>query len=687
MPTLPALAPAEVKALLRSAAALREGLPGSTAEAAALVLLARRLSESLDLDRVAALVVSQAIEQFGASGAVLELVDDDDLVAVAVTGTGCPPVGQRIPLHRSLAGLALARRGAILSGEARAARGNRARTPVTDTPPNAVAVPVQTGGTIFGALLLHRPPERPFTPAELRKLAALAEDAGIALDNGRRLELHAVEEASAALTRVAHGSPRISVAGEAIARIVERAVGAEGVALGLTRPGDTTVNWIAARGALHEWMGRHGAPVAPTGSEDAVAHVPLVSGENRVIGVLALSTTRARYPAAARRLARLAGPVSVALELIAHAEQDHDRLEREQLLASALATMDQPVLILSLARRVRYANGAALREYGYSAEELGAMEFDTLVDSAVPARRVERSRVEIPGSTWVAEHVHRRRDGSCFPVSVMFSYIRDDAGDVCGQVLHLRNLSEERRVEAQLRDSEQLAALGELVAGVAHEVNNPLAGISALAELLSSEPLSPEQLESARLIKREADRAAGVIRDLLTFARRQGPSRAPVDLAEVVRLAARLRAHSLRAADVALELDFDPRTPPVLGDAARLQQVVLNLIINAEHALRDVAVRRLVIRAAPATAAADGVMLTIVDTGSGMTEEVRRRAFEPFFTTKPAGHGTGLGLSVSYGIIRAHDGTITVESEPGRGASFTIVLPAARDALSGPSLP
>jgi signal transduction histidine kinase len=162
--------------------------------------------------------------------------------------------------------------------------------------------------------------------------------------------------------------------------------------------------------------------------------------------------------------------------------------------------------------------------------------------------------------------------------------------------------------------------------------------------------------------------------------------RAPVDLDEVIRLAARLRTHSLRAADVSLELDLDSRTPPVLGDAAQLQQVVLNLIINAEHALRDAACRRLTIRTAPAGAAPERVVLTVADSGVGMAEDVRRRAFEPFFTTKPAGQGTGLGLSVSFGIIRAHEGAITVESEPGRGATFTIVLPAARDTPSGPSV-
>jgi PAS domain S-box-containing protein len=353
------------------------------------------------------------------------------------------------------------------------------------------------------------------------------------------------------------------------------------------------------------------------------------------------------------------------------------------MLATALATMDQPVFVLSLDRRVLYANDAAVREYGYTLDELTTMTVDTLVASAVPLRATD-DLSRTPANVVVAEHVHRRRDGSQFPATVALSFIRQDNGAPIGQVLSVRNLTDERRIAEQLRQSEKLAALGELVAGVAHELNNPLAGISAFAQLLLEEDLNADQRESARLIKREADRAVGVIRDLLLFSRKAGPSSTPVDLNSLVQLTLRLRAYSLRSSGVEVVTNLDPALPEIAGDDQKLQQVVLNLVVNAEYAMRRTPSKRLVV-----TTAHEGnsIVFEISDTGAGMSEETLQRAFEPFFTTKPAGEGTGLGLSVSYGIIEAHQGTISVESTPERGTTFRITLPIsqARSELRGKS--
>lgn len=413
--------------------------------------------------------------------------------------------------------------------------------------------------------------------------------------------------------------------------------------------------------------------------------IPLLS-KNKCIGALMIcSTPQRRFDHRDEALVvSLATHAAVAINnarayesqrthRLLHAERDRARLDREDLLVSALATMDQPVFILGLDRRIRYANLAAAKEYGCSTDELAVLSMDDLVASTVPARRIEAPDT-IPGSTWIAEHVHQRRDGSRFPAAVVISYIRDQSGEPVGQVLNVRNLAEERRVEEKLRQSEKLAAVGELVAGVAHEINNPLAGISAFSQLLLDETLPDGQRESVRIIKQEADRATAIIRDLLTFARKSGPDRTPVDLNEVVRLATRLRAFNLRSTEVTLECDLDPAIPLVLGDAPRLQQVVLNLIVNAEHAMRGSSLRRLTIRTA---AHGREVVLAISDTGTGMSEETRQRVFEPFFTTKSPGEGTGLGLSVSYGIIHGHGGSIVVETEAGTGTTFMVALPAA----------
>jgi PAS domain S-box-containing protein len=426
------------------------------------------------------------------------------------------------------------------------------------------------------------------------------------------------------------------------------------------------------------------AMAAPPASELAA---PIVHGERPLGVVIVQSTHRDAFSAEDVELmsiiARQAGAAIDNARLFEAQRTEREMAEaavramraaheRERMLATALATMDQPVFVLSLDRRVLYANAAAVREYGYALDELTSMSIDELVASAVAMRPGEEIAGTAPNVV-VAEHVHRRRDGSQFPAAVALDFIRQDTGAPIGHVLSVRNLTSERRIAEQLRQSEKLAALGELVAGVAHELNNPLAGISAFAQLLLEEPLDDDQRESARLIKREADRAVGVIRDLLLFSRKTGPTNAPVDLNALIELTLRLRAYSLRSSGVDIETHLDRDLPEIAGDDQKLQQVILNLIVNAEYAMRRSTTRRLVIRTARE---ADTAVAEVSDTGTGMSEETLQRVFEPFFTTKPPGEGTGLGLSVSYGIVEAHGGTIGVASIPGRGTTFRMMLPA-----------
>jgi two-component system NtrC family sensor kinase len=236
----------------------------------------------------------------------------------------------------------------------------------------------------------------------------------------------------------------------------------------------------------------------------------------------------------------------------------------------------------------------------------------------------------------------------------------------------------------QLRQSEKLAALGELVAGVAHEVNNPLTGISAFAQLLLEDDLSEEQRESVSLMKREADRAVSVIRDLLAFARKTGPRSVVVDMNDLLEQTLRLRAYGMRSTGVTLETQLDPALTRVRGDDRQLQQVLLNLIVNAEHAMASTSIRQLTVITRNE---GSRVVIEIRDTGTGMTPEVQKRIFEPFFTTKPEGTGTGLGLSVSYGILQSHAGTLSVQSAVGVGSTFRISLPASPVPDAAPSAP
>lgn len=268
-----------------------------------------------------------------------------------------------------------------------------------------------------------------------------------------------------------------------------------------------------------------------------------------------------------------------------------------------------------------------------------------------------------------------------------------------GVLAVVRDVTEERRTADQLVQREKLAAMGQLVGGVAHELNNPLAGVLAVSELLLAEPLLADPAEDTVVdaatrhelreltatVHREARRAARTVSRLLDFARQHAPRRAPADVNQALVDALDLRRSSLRLAGVDLALDLDYELPTAWADAHQLQQVFLNLITNAEYALAGHAgPRRLVLRTRAVTR--DGsawVVAEVRDSGPGLTAGDEERVFEPFYTTKPEGAGTGLGLAVSAGIVREHGGVLRAEHAPGAGAAFVVELPAARGDTAG----
>ena len=237
----------------------------------------------------------------------------------------------------------------------------------------------------------------------------------------------------------------------------------------------------------------------------------------------------------------------------------------------------------------------------------------------------------------------------------------------------------------QLRHADRLKTVGRLASGMAHELGTPLNVVSGRAQLIASGRLDDQQIrDSAVVIKSEADRMATIIRQLLDFARRRTPQRTQVDLRDVVAGATELLRTLSRQRNVELVVS-DSEAMPANVDAAQIQQVVTNLIVNAIHASDDGSQVRVSLAAREAVPPADenasaGLYCCIVveDAGAGISEEDMPYLFEPFFTTKPVGEGTGLGLSVSYGIVEDHDGWIDVESRPGEGSRFTVYLPKQR---------
>jgi two-component system NtrC family sensor kinase len=244
-----------------------------------------------------------------------------------------------------------------------------------------------------------------------------------------------------------------------------------------------------------------------------------------------------------------------------------------------------------------------------------------------------------------------------------------------------RDMTGEREMRVRLMESDRLAAVGELVAGVAHEVNNPLSSISAFAQLMLRDGgLSAAQRDSIEVIKSETLRASQVVKDLLAFARRSEPQREPVDLNGVVQRTLRLRGYQLASNKIVAESDLAADLSSVIGDARQLQQVCLNLVTNAIQAMAALGAGGTLF----VSTRRDGphVVLDMRDTGPGIPESARAHIFEPFFTTKGEGEGTGLGLSVSYGIISAHGGKIEVAASSPAGTTFRVTLPAAEDGTS-----
>ena len=348
-----------------------------------------------------------------------------------------------------------------------------------------------------------------------------------------------------------------------------------------------------------------------------------------------------------------------------------------ELLATAAEQADELICIIRPDGTIAHANAAFCRALGYDLAALRAMRS---VDVLAQQSRASISEIESAVRTdgvWRGTLMRQRQDGTTFISSASVLALADRSGALAHFVGVERDITQESQLREQLIHSERLAAVGQLVSGVAHELNNPLQAVIGFTELLMEGERRKESRDDLERVRNEAHRAAKIVRNLLAFVRRSSAERAPAYVNDLVRATVALRRYEFSMTGLSLEEDYAEDLPPVIVSREEIQQVLLNLVLNAEQAMKSAGrPARLRLRT---SLSGDMVAIDVADNGPGVPSTIARRIFEPFYSTKGVGEGTGLGLSIALGIVEAHGGTLTLVPDGGLdgGAGFRLCLPAA----------
>ncbi|TKB92912.1 MAG: PAS domain S-box protein, partial [Nitrospira sp.] len=353
-------------------------------------------------------------------------------------------------------------------------------------------------------------------------------------------------------------------------------------------------------------------------------------------------------------------------------ERTREIEETKQYLENLLENANDVIYTLDTEQRFTYVN-SKIEAWGYRKDDLIGRPYLALLSKRHRGKRL-KSTLDI-GAKQVYEVEVVTRTGEPRAVMVSVSPLHGVEGMILGVLGIARDMTETKKLEQQIRNSEKLASVGKLAAGVAHEINNPLGGILNCLYNLRKGTLSPgRQEEYWASMEDGVRRVQKIVRQLLDFSQQHEPAFALTDIHHVVDRVLVLTTHLFTSNRIVLETGFGQGLPNIMLDRHMIEQVLMNLVLNAVQAMRDGGV--LTIR----TSVVEGVCLIEVhDTGSGIAPAVLPRIFDPFFSTKKEGEGTGLGLSVSLGIVERHGGKILVNSEVGKGTTFTLCLPVSRD--------
>ena len=535
--------------------------------------------------------------------------------------------------------------------------------------------------------------------AEEETRRSVVERDDIALQLDRRMnELFTLQELSYVLSE----SLQLNHIVDQVARYARRFLQAEGSLVALLEEGGQFLRIISAEGSLVSLKGRHISESEDTLIMRAIARERLEAAE---AGAEPLDIEGVAVRSAAAIPLRAHG-VTMGTLVVAD-RKDGDFTSEDFQLLSTVAThaavvlansrffemirrskeewettfnaLTEGIAVVSVDGKVSRANHALGRLLGVPTTSILGQYFqDTAVGQPEAARAlVAEARQGVRTTPLIT------RSDQLDRVLRLTAAPLPESSDRNSVVVLIEDVTEQRKLEAQLIQNEKLAAVGQLVSGVAHELNNPLTSIAGLSEFLVEQSRSnPRDREHLRIIHEQAERAGRIVRDLLTFARKGGHEKIRVNVNDLIGRTSALLSYDLKLRGIDLEHRLDPHIPSVLADPYELQQVMLNLLTNAMHALANLPPERLRTILVTTRSFEKEVRLTVEDSGHGISSDLLPQLFTPFFTTKEPGQGTGLGLSISYGMVEAHGGRLSHAPSELGGALFQIVLPAYQDVVA-----
>jgi PAS domain S-box-containing protein len=346
---------------------------------------------------------------------------------------------------------------------------------------------------------------------------------------------------------------------------------------------------------------------------------------------------------------------------------------QEEFQRYLLESFPDLILVIDLNERYSFVSARAQELLGFTPEELLGKKVEEGQDHSPEMLMVARDLIAGRNTFGRCEYRVRHRDGTWRTLRASASPLFDAESKVSGVIVSVRDITVEKKLEQQIIQSERLAAMGQMIGGFAHELNNPLTSILGMSELLQDGEVAEATRKQLEILQQQARRAVEIVQNLMYFSRPPAPGKTPIDLGELVQRTLHLHAYSLRKSNITVDFLREGTLPAVTGDSHQLMQVFLNLILNSEQAMREArnaGTLRIRLEKGEKT-----LSVIFQDDGPGIPPEILPNIFDPFYTTKRPGRGTGLGLSICKAILREHNGNVEAASGPGGGAVFTVTLP------------